>query len=54
MNTIALVVLNIMMNSWAVPLYNLDVFEEGFKVAAQNTTDFLTSTAVPAVTTALP
>ena len=54
MNTISLVVVNLMMNFWAVTVYDLDVLEEGFKVAAQNATYFITSTAVPTVTTTLP
>lgn len=50
MNIISLFVLNIMMNSWAVPVYNLDVLEDAFR-SYLNTTDPLT--AGPATVTNL-
>ncbi|GFR83433.1 hypothetical protein ElyMa_005974800, partial [Elysia marginata] len=50
MNVISLLVLNIMMNSWAVPVYQLDVLEQAFRSPANLT--LLSATAGPTASTA--
>ncbi|GFO10516.1 solute carrier family 13 member 2 [Plakobranchus ocellatus] len=46
MNICSLIALNIMMNTWAVPVYNLDVFDEAFRSSVNATaTQSLTTNA---------
>ncbi|KAK3776503.1 hypothetical protein RRG08_060219 [Elysia crispata] len=49
MNVVSLFFLNIMMNSWAVPVYNLNVLEDAFR-SSLNSSDALTSAVLPNVT----